>query len=328
MENLIEIKNLKVSFFTESGEIKAVNDISYTLKKGEVIGIVGESGSGKSVSANSIMGLIEKPGSIVGGSIIYNDIDLATLSKEQMRKLRGKEISMIFQDPMTSLNPVYTIGSQIKEGLKLYYGLTGKQADKKAIELLQLVSISEPERRLHQYPYEFSGGMRQRVMIAMALAGNPKILIADEPTTALDVTIQAQILEIIKDLKTKIDMSVIIITHDLGIVADIADKVIVMYGGRIVEAAPAEEIFRNPKHPYTLGLLNSLPKVDSTQKLIPIEGTPIDILNAPAGCPFAQRCNKCMKVCISHLPPNTFISEGHSATCWLLDERAQAKEKS
>lgn len=327
MENLLEIKNLKVSFFTPSGEVKAVNDISYTLGQGEIIGIVGESGSGKSVSSNAIMGLIEKPGRVVGGSITYNGTNLLELSNEQRRKLRGREISMIFQDPMTSLNPIYTIGTQLKEAISLYYGIKGKKADEKAIELLKLVSINEPERRLKQYPFEFSGGMRQRVMIAMALAGNPKILIADEPTTALDVTIQAQILEIIKDLKEKIHMSVILITHDLGIVADVADKVAVMYGGKIVESASVEEIFNHPKHPYTLGLLNSIPRLDSDNRLVPIEGTPIDLLNAPAGCPFSQRCTKCLKVCLNHLPPYTQFSDDHKAACWLLDERADAKER-
>lgn len=326
MGTLLEIKNLEVSFFTPAGEVKAVNDISYTIDKGEVIGIVGESGSGKSVTASAIMGLIEKPGRIVGGSILFNGVDIATLNKEEIRKMRGRKISMIFQDPMTSLNPVFTIGSQMKEAIRLYHGISGKKADAKAIELLQLVSINDPEKRLHQYPYEFSGGMRQRVMIAMALSGNPELLIADEPTTALDVTIQAQILEIIKELQSKINMSVLMITHDLGIVADIADKVAVMYGGRIMEFAPAEEIFKNPKHPYTLGLLNSIPRLDSHDPLIPIEGKPIDLLDLPEGCPFVQRCSQCMKVCVKHVPPFTQVSAGHKAACWLLDARAGVKE--
>lgn len=327
LDQLLEVSHLKVSFFTPSGEVKAVNDISYTLGKGEVIGIVGESGSGKSVSANAIMGLIEKPGKVIGGKITFGGVDLSTLTKEQRRTMRGKQIGMIFQDPMTSLNPVFTIGYQLKEAIKLYYGLRGKQATEKAIELLKLVSINEPERRLNQYPYEFSGGMRQRVMIAMALSGNPELLIADEPTTALDVTIQAQIIEIIKELKDKIKMSVIIITHDLGIVADIADKVAVMYGGRIVEYASADEIFRHPVHPYTIGLLNSIPKLDSRERLVPIEGRPIDLLNPPSGCPFAQRCKSCMKVCLDHLPPFTEISKMQKAACWLLDERAPKENR-
>jgi oligopeptide transport system ATP-binding protein len=324
LETLLEIKNLKVSFFTPNGEVKAVNDISYTLGKGEIIGVVGESGSGKSVTASTVLGLIEKPGRIVGGSVIFDGADISKMSSEEIRQLRGRKVSMIFQDPMTSLNPVFTIGNQLCEAIRLYYGLKGEAANKKAIELLKLVSINEPERRLNQYPHEFSGGMRQRVMIAMALAGNPKMLIADEPTTALDVTIQAQILEIIKELREKIHMSVMIITHDLGIVADIADKVVVMYGGKIVEASPCEGIFRNPVHPYTLGLLNSIPRLDSDEKLVPIEGSPIDLLNPPAGCPFAQRCSRCMKVCLSYMPPYTAVGEGHTAACWLLDERSKA----
>lgn len=323
MEKLLEIKNLKVSFFTPAGEVRAVNDISYTLDKGEVIGVVGESGSGKSVTASAVMGLVDKPGRIIGGSILFDGKDVTKLSAQEIRQMRGRDVAMIFQDPMTSLNPLFSIGSQLKESLKLYFGITGKEADEKAADLLRLVSINEPERRLKQYPHEFSGGMRQRVMIAMALAGNPKMLIADEPTTALDVTIQAQILEIIKDLQKKINMSVMLITHDLGIVADIADKVVVMYGGRIVESSPCEELFRHPSHPYTMGLLNSIPKLDSSDPLVPIEGTPIDLLNAPGGCPFAQRCDKCMKICLSQMPPYTQISENHKSACWLFDERVK-----
>lgn len=322
-QQLLEIRNLKVSFFTPAGEVRAVNDISYTLGKGQIIGIVGESGSGKSVTASTVTGLLEKSGKIVGGSVFFEGKDVTKMSDEELRRLRGREIGMIFQDPMTSLNPVYTIGFQLKEGIRLYYGLTGKEADAKAIELLKLVSINEPERRLKQYPHEFSGGMRQRVMIAMALSGNPKLLIADEPTTALDVTIQAQILEIIKDLRKKVGMSVMLITHDLGVVADAADKVVVMYGGKIAEAASGEEIFRHPVHPYTIGLLRSIPKLDSNEPLHPIEGSPIDLLNPPAGCPFAPRCEHCMKICLSHLPPRTEVSEGHTAACWLLDARAK-----
>lgn len=322
MEKLLEIKNLKVSFFTPAGEVRAVNDISYTLNKGEVIGVVGESGSGKSVTASAVMGLVEKPGRITGGSVVFDGKDVAKMNEKEIRALRGREVAMIFQDPMTSLNPLFSIGAQLRESLKLYFGIKGKEADQKAADLLRLVSINEPERRLKQYPHEFSGGMRQRVMIAMALAGNPQMLIADEPTTALDVTIQAQILEIIKDLKKKNNMAVMLITHDLGIVADIADKVVVMYGGKIVESSLCEDLFRHPSHPYTVGLLNSIPKLDSNDPLIPIEGTPIDLLNAPEGCPFAQRCDKCMKICLSHMPPYTQVSENHTSACWLFDERA------
>ncbi len=320
MGKLLEVQNLRVSFFTPSGELKAVNDVSYNLDAGEVIGIVGESGSGKSVSAYSVIGLIEKPGRIVGGSIRFNGRQLASLRSEQMRQIRGKEISMVFQDPMTSLNPVYTIGEQLMEAISLYSRVTREEARSRAVELLRLVDISEPERRIRQYPHEFSGGMRQRVMIAMALAGNPKLLIADEPTTALDVTIQAQILSTIKGLKDRIKMAVMLITHDLGIVADIADKVVVMYGGTIVEAAPCEEIFRHPQHPYTLGLLRSLPRLDAAEheQLTPIAGTPIDLLNPPAGCPFASRCERCLKVCLTHKPPEHRLTEDHRVACWLF----------
>lgn len=326
-EKLLDIQDLEVSFFTQAGEVKAVNKVTYSLNRGEVIGVVGESGSGKSVTAATVMGLMEKNGRILGGTVLFDGKDITKMPESERRKLRGKEISMIFQDPMTSLNPVFTIGTQLKEAIKLYFGKSAVDASKRAVELLEMVSINDPERRMKQYPHEFSGGMRQRVMIAMALAGNPKMLIADEPTTALDVTIQAQILEIIKKLKSKNNMSVMMITHDLGVVADIADKVVVMYGGKIVEAASGEEIFNNPVHPYTIGLLNSIPKLDSNDRLVPIEGTPIDLLNPPGGCPFAQRCDKCMKVCLLNMPPYTDLTESHSAACWLLDERAGGTAK-
>ena len=274
--NLLEVKNLSVSFFTPSGEVKAVNNISYKLDKSKVLGIVGESGSGKSVSAYSIMGLIEEPGKIINGEIFFEGKDLIKLSEHEKRKIRGDAISMIFQDPMTCLNPVYTIGNQLTEALTTHQKISKTAAINRIIELLNLVGINEPKRRMGQYPHELSGGMRQRVMIAMALAGNPQILIADEPTTALDVTIQAQILELIKDIQKKIQMAVILITHDFGIVADMADDIIVMYGGGIVERGTVFDIFERPKHPYTLGLLKSLPRIDIKQdRLIPIEGTPI-----------------------------------------------------
>lgn len=321
MENnnsLLEVKNISVSFFTPLGEVKAVNDINYKLEKGGVLGIVGESGSGKSVSAYSIMGLIEEPGKIKNGEIIFEGKDLLKLSAEEMRKIRGDAISMIFQDPMTCLNPVYTIGMQITEALSVHHRANKTTAENRVVELLDLVGINEPKKRIKQYPHELSGGMRQRVMIAMALAGDPKILIADEPTTALDVTIQAQILELIKDIQKKIHMAVILITHDFGIVADLAEDIIVMYGGGIIESGTVYDIFERPKHPYTLGLLRSLPRVDIKQdKLIPIEGTPIDLLNMKTGCPFAARCNECMKVCINHKPPVCNFNGKHYVSCWL-----------
>jgi oligopeptide transport system ATP-binding protein len=320
-ERLLDINHLSVSFFIKAGEVKAVNDVSYTLNKGEVIGIVGESGSGKSVSAYSIIGLIDKPGRVIGGTITFDGKNMTDMPQEEIRMMRGKEIAMIFQDPMTSLNPVFTVGNQIRESLKLHFGMTKKQANERAIELLKLVGINEPERRLRQHPFEFSGGMRQRAMIAMALAGEPKLLIADEPTTALDVTIQAQIMELLEEIKGKVDMAIILITHDLGIVADLADKVIVMYGGRIVEEAPVKELFKNPQHPYTWGLIASLPRLDEECcRLIPIEGTTIDLLNVPPGCPFAPRCSKTMKICIEQMPPYFKVSEGHNSACWLLHE--------
>lgn len=323
MSNLLEVKDLKVSFFTHAGEVKAVNGISYNIEKGEVLGIVGESGSGKSVSAYSLIGLIAHPGRVVGGEILFKDKNVIAMSKEEKRALRGKEIAMIFQDPMTSLNPLFSIGNQIKEGLKLYFNMTGEAADKRAEELLTLVGINDPKRRLKQYPFEFSGGMRQRAMIAMALAGDPSLLIADEPTTALDVTIQAQIMELLKEVKDRINMSIMLITHDLGIVADFADRVITMYGGKIVETATTEQIFKKPSHPYTQGLLGALPKLNSDGgTLNSIEGSPIDLLNPPKGCPFSPRCPHCMKVCLNNMPPLFEVEEGHGSACWLHHEFA------
>ncbi|MEI6603358.1 MAG: ABC transporter ATP-binding protein [Clostridia bacterium] len=337
MSALLEVKNLKVSFFTPAGEVKAVNDITYSLEKGKVLGIVGESGSGKSVSSFALMGLIDPPGRIVGGSITF-DGNLLTLpedqkptrkalrtSEEAQRSMRGNDMAMIFQDPMTSLNPVIQVGKQIAETIRLHNSqLSKEEIYQRSLELLTLVGIPGPKKRLKQYPFEFSGGMRQRVMIAIALANNPKLLIADEPTTALDVTIQAQILELIKELKDKIGMSVILITHDLGIVADIADDVAVMYGGKIVETGSSEEVFHHAKHPYTLGLMDSLCNLDDAcTRLTPIEGQPIDLLNIPAGCMFAERCNFCMKICINEIPP-TVVDGTHQTACWLLDERRPA----
>lgn len=322
---LLEIEDLKVSFFTPAGEVKAVNGISYSLEPGKVLGIVGESGSGKSVSSYSIIGLIDKPGKIVGGTITFEGKDISTMTKSEKLNFAGNDVAMIFQDPMTSLNPVFTIGNQIAESIRHKYGkLPQEEIKKRSIELLSLVGINEPESRLSQYPHEFSGGMRQRAMIAMALAGSPKVLIADEPTTALDVTIQAQILELLKDIQKKTGMAIVLITHDLGIVADMADDIIVMYGGKIVEQGTVYSIFHNPQHPYTQGLIRSLPDLNSKgSKLIPIPGNPIDLLHLPKGCSFAPRCEQCLKVCINHMPAEYRDSDGHVTSCWLLDEKAK-----
>ncbi len=317
--NLLNIEDLKISFFTPAGEVKAVNGVSYTLDKGEVLGIVGESGSGKSVSVSALMQLLSHPGRVVGGSIRFDGKDILAMSGEQMRAIRGNDIAMIFQDPMTSLNPVYTIGNQLIETIRCHNNVGKTEARKLAVENLRKVGISNPERRMRQYPHEFSGGMRQRVMIAMALSCRPKLLIADEPTTALDVTIQAQILDLMKSLKREIDAAVIMITHDLGIVSDICDRVLVMYGGKVVEAGAIDDIYYRPQHPYTKGLLACLPKVSAgkREKLYPIEGTPIDLLNMPTGCSFASRCEKCMQVCLRQEPPVFDFGGGHISKCWL-----------
>lgn len=331
-ENLLEVKNLRLSFFTPAGEVKALNDVSFSLKKGDVLGIVGESGSGKSVTASAIMGLVAYPGKIIGGTLDFDGRRINDLSEKEMRAIRGNEISMIFQDPMTSLNPVYSVGNQISEVLRLHIGLDRKAAFERAVELLDLVGINEPRKRMKQYPHELSGGMRQRVMIAIALACEPKLLIADEPTTALDVTIQAQIMDLMIDLKDKIDMSIIMITHDLGIVSSICDKIAVMYGGKIVEYGDCNDIFYNNGHEYTKGLLLSIPKLTNAEheKLIPIEGTPVDMLNPPKGCPFASRCNACMKICLREMPPYTDLGGSHYSACWLTQkkefEEAQTNE--
>ena len=321
-KTLVDIKNLRVSFFTPAGEVKAINDVSLKMEEGEVLGIVGESGSGKSVTAYSLMGLIPYPGRIIGGTIDFNGHRINDMTEIEMREIRGNEVSIIFQDPMTSLNPVYTIGNQIMEVILLHTDKDKKQAYDRAVELLTLVGINEPKKRMRQYPHELSGGMRQRVMIAIALACEPKLLIADEPTTALDVTIQAQILELMMELKQKIGMSIIMITHDLGIVANMCQKIAVMYAGKVVEYGTADEIFYNPKHEYTKGLLRSIPRLTEKEhrKLIPIEGTPVDLLNPPAGCPFAPRCSNCMKICLGKMPEYTRLSETHYSACWLLQK--------
>ena len=321
-EKLLEIKDEKLSFFTPAGEVKALNGVSFSMNEGEVLGIVGESGSGKSVTAYSIMGLTAYPGKLIGGTIYFNGHQIEKMSEKEMRKIRGDEVSIIFQDPMTSLNPVYTIGNQITEVIRLHTGKSKKEAYDRAKELLELVGINEPTKRLKQYPHELSGGMRQRVMIAIALACEPKLLIADEPTTALDVTIQAQILELMQELRQKLGMSIIMITHDLGVVASMCERIAVMYAGHIVEYGTADEIFYEPKHEYTKGLINSIPKLSAQEieRLVPIEGQPVDLLNPPAGCPFAPRCANCMKICLREMPPKTELSDTHYSHCWLLQK--------
>ena len=321
-EKLLEIKDERLSFFTPAGEVKALNGVSFSMEEGEVLGIVGESGSGKSVTAYSVMGLTAHPGKLIGGTINFNGHQIDKMSEKEMRKIRGNEVSIIFQDPMTSLNPVYTIGNQITEVICLHTGKSKKEAHDRAKELLALVGINEPAKRLKQYPHELSGGMRQRVMIAIALACEPKLLIADEPTTALDVTIQAQILELMQELRKKLGMSIIMITHDLGVVASMCERIAVMYAGHIVEYGTADEIFYEPKHEYTKGLIKSIPKlnVQETERLIPIEGQPVDLLNPPAGCPFAPRCANCMKICLREMPPKTELSDTHYSQCWLLQK--------
>ncbi len=322
-KTLLNIQNERLSFFTPAGEVKALNDVSIKMNEGDVLGIVGESGSGKSVTAYSLMGLTDRAGRIVGGTIDFNGHRINDMTEKDMRKIRGNEVSIIFQDPMTSLNPVFTIGNQIREVIMLHTGKNRKQANERAVELLNLVGINEPIKRLKQYPHELSGGMRQRVMIAIALACEPKLLIADEPTTALDVTIQAQILELMIELKEKIGMSIIMITHDLGIVANMCQKIAVMYAGKIVEYGTVDEIFYDPQHEYTKGLLRSIPKLTDKehQKLVPIEGTPVDMLNPPAGCPFAPRCDSCMKICLRTMPEYTTITDDHYSACWLLQKK-------
>ena len=327
-ENILSVQNLHTSFHTDKGEVKAVNGVTFNLEKGKILGIVGESGSGKSVTAYSIMRILEKNGRITEGKILYKGQDIAEFSEKQMREFRGKCCSTIFQDPMTSLNPVFTVGNQLREAIELHTDRKGKEAEARAIEMLTLVGVNEPEKRVKQYPYELSGGMRQRVMIAMALACEPDILIADEPTTALDVTIQAQILELMQSLQKKLGMAIIMVTHDLGVIADMCDEIIVMYGGRVCERGTAEDIFYRPHHEYTKGLLRSIPNVDRIgEKLIPIPGTPINLLNMPKGCAFCPRCEEAMKICIEEQPPEMQMPDGHFASCWLNVKAAMEEEK-
>ena len=324
---LLEVKDLHTSFYTPAGEVKAVNGVSFNLERGKVLGIVGESGSGKSVTAYSIMQILEKTGKIVSGSVKFDGQELVGIGEDGMKHIRGNKISIIFQDPMTSLNPTYTIGHQLMEAILLHTGRNKQQAWDRAVEMLRLVNVSEPEKRMKQYPYEFSGGMRQRVMIAMALACEPDILIADEPTTALDVTIQAQILELMQSLQKELGMAIIMITHDLGVVAQMCDEVIVMYAGSICEQGTADEIFYNPKHEYTKGLMRSIPTIGNDgEKLHPISGTPIDLLNMPAGCPFAPRCDNAMKICLRQRAERLQINDFHQAACWMNVKEEMEKE--
>ncbi len=327
---ILEVKGLKTHFFTKHGVSKAVDGIDFTLRKGETLGIVGESGCGKSMTSLSILRLIPSPpGKIAGGQVLYKGKDLVTLSEDEMRKIRGNEISMIFQEPMTSLNPVIPVGEQIAEALRLHQSMRKKEAWNKAVEMLKLVGIPSPEKRAKQEPFQLSGGMRQRVMIAMALACTPEVLIADEPTTALDVTIQAQILELIKNLQKKIGMGVIMITHDLGVVSETCDKVAVMYAGNIIEHAPTEKIFTNPRHPYTQGLLNSLPKIHEDQEeLQTIEGSVPSPYNLPAGCRFASRCPHQKPLCHLKKPELMELDDGVKIRCWMYtDEWTKHEEK-
>ena len=325
MESLIEVKDLETNFYTDAGVVRAVNGVDFTIEREKTLGVVGESGCGKSVTALSIMRLILYPGKIVGGEILFHRngtaVDLTKLDPTgpEIRSIRGNEIAMIFQEPMTSLNPVYTIGNQIMESIMLHQGLSRKDARDKAVDMLGAVGISSPETRIKEYPYQLSGGMRQRAMIAMALSCNPSLLVADEPTTALDVTIQAQVLNLMNTLRTEFKAAIMFITHDLGVIAHMADDVVVMYLGRIVEKASVDNIFLKPKHPYTIGLMNSIPSLTTTkeQRLIPIEGVVPDILQAGEGCGFESRCPEKMEQCIRLTPPLTEVAPEHYAACWL-----------
>lgn len=324
-KKVLEVQDLQVSFHTYSGEVKAVRGVSFDLFEEETIAIVGESGSGKSVTAKSMMKLIHDPGEIKPCSKVYmNGSNILDYTTKQLNDFRGTMVSMIFQDALASLNPTKRVGYQVAQSLKLHTKLSKKEIDKRVLEMMKQVNIPVPENRVRQYPHEFSGGMRQRVMIAMALINNPKILIADEPTTALDVTVQAQIINLIKSMQKKNNMSVIMITHDLGVVAGMSDRVLVMYGGTIVESGTTREIFYNSKHPYTWALLNSVPKLDSDKavELYSIKGSPPDLLAPPAGCPFAPRCEHRMGICNRLMPPKYDVGNGHTASCWLLNEKA------
>jgi oligopeptide transport system ATP-binding protein len=322
MAKLLQVKELETRFFTQDGVVKAVNGITYDLDEGETLGIVGESGCGKSVSVLSMMRLIPSPpGRITGGEVLFEEQDLLKMNNDEIRHVRGNRIAMIFQDPMTSLNPVLTIGKQVGEALEVHMGMDKGQARRRSIELLEMVGIPQADQRINDYPHQFSGGMRQRVMIAMALSCNPQILIADEPTTALDVTIQAQIVDLVKRLRDEIGMAVIWITHDLGVVAGLVDRVNVMYAGHIAETGPVQDIYSRPRHPYTIGLLGSLPRLDETihEKLTSIEGLPPDLIAPPPGCAFAPRCDYVIDRCLHENPALESVGRDHRAACWNLD---------
>ncbi|ASV67298.1 ABC transporter ATP-binding protein [Cytobacillus sp. FSL W7-1323] len=325
MEKILEVEDLHVTFKTYGGEVKAVRGVTFDLNKGETLAIVGESGCGKSVTSQSIMRLIPSPpGKIASGAIRFKNKDLVNISEKEMRTVRGKDISMIFQDPMTALNPTLTVGKQLIEGIIQHDGSTKEKARKRALDMLNLVGIPDADMRMKNYPHEFSGGMRQRLMIAIALVCEPEILIADEPTTALDVTIQAQILDLFKEIQKKTDVSIILITHDLGVVAQVADRIAVMYAGKIVEEGTRREIFYQPQHPYTKGLLQSVPRLDLIGgELVPILGSPPDLFSPPIGCPFTARCDFAMEVCDKIIPREKKLSNTHKVDCWLQDERAQ-----
>ena len=326
---VLSVQDLHTSFFTDSGEVKAVNGVSFNLGRGKILGIVGESGSGKSVTAYSIMQILDDDGKVKSGKVLYNGQNVLEFDKKQMRDFRGEKCSMIFQDPMTSLNPTFTVGNQLNEAIMLHTDRkTKKAATERSVELLTMVGVNEPEKRVKQYPYELSGGMRQRVMIAMALACEPDILIADEPTTALDVTIQAQILELMKDLQKRLGMSIILVSHDLGVIASMCDEIIVMYGGRVCERGTADDIFYRPAHEYTKGLLRSIPNIaNMKERLVPIAGTPINLLNMPKGCAFCLRCDNALKICLEQVPEEMMMPDGHYASCWLNVQKQLEEDK-
>ncbi len=326
---LLDVRNLRTSFFTHAGEVKAIRDVSFTVGRGEIVGIVGESGSGKSVTSLSVMGLLQDPGRVVGGQVLFDGEDLLKKRPSEMRRVRGAQIAMVFQDPMTALDPLFTVGDQIVETIREHRRVPKEEARRHAVEMLGLVGIPSPEERMRQYPHEFSGGMRQRAMIAMALSCRPRLLIADEPTTALDVTVQAQVLELLKSLNAELGMSTVLITHDLACVASTCSRVLVMYGGQLMETGSDQDVFYRPRHPYTMGLLNSIPRRSveaGRRRLVPIQGTPPDLLNPPTGCPFYPRCPFAMKVCASREVPYFEVGEGHASKCWLCHPDAPRVE--